>query len=275
MEKNKILQADLLDILFDDRNKSYGAYELRRTYSKRIAIALSGMFITVAAIGGITMMNEKNITAPIRYIVDTVNLSSPDRVTEKPLLPPPPPPKPKPVQIEITKFTPPIVIRDDEVKKEDMPPEQEILDNTKIGALNVKGDKTDVIAPPVETGTGGHVVTPKVEEEVDIVEAFVQIEAKYPGGSGAWYNFLKRNLRSDVPLENGASSGKYTVLVSFIVDRDGNTSEIKAETDPGYGCAAEAIRVIKSSGKWQPAEQNGHKVIYRQKQAITFEVQDN
>ncbi|MDR0794282.1 MAG: energy transducer TonB [Chitinophagaceae bacterium] len=272
MEKNKILQADLLDIIFDDRNKSYGAYELRRTYPKRIAIALSGMFVTVAAIAGITMMNEKDKTAHVGIPIDDVFILKADekRIPEKVV---PPPPK-KIEQIKTVISSIPKIV--EKVQEDKRPPEQETLDKVQIGAFNRDGEETDVIAPPVEKTGTGNVVTPKVKEDIDDTPVTrVEIEAKYPGGVGAWANFLKRNLRSDVPVENGASPGKYSVLVSFIVDRDGNTSEIKAEKDPGYGCAAEAIRVIKSSGKWQPAEQNGHQVIYRQKQVITFEVQDN
>ena len=75
--------------------------------------------------------------------------------------------------------------------------------------------------------------------------------------------------------ENGAASGKYSVLVSFVVDKEGNISEVKAEHTPGFGTEAEAIRIIKKGPKWQPAIQNGRKVAYRVKQQVTFQVDDN
>ena len=78
-----------------------------------------------------------------------------------------------------------------------------------------------------------------------------------------------------MPIENGATSGKYTVIVSFVVDKEGTISDVQAENDPGYGTAAEAVRVIKKSNKWIPAIQNGRNVIYRQKQSIAFLVNDN
>ena len=77
-----------------------------------------------------------------------------------------------------------------------------------------------------------------------------------------------------MPVENGAPVGKYTVLLSFLVDRDGNISEIQALTDPGYGTVQEAMKVIKRSKQWIPAIQNGRNVIYRQKQSITFVVNE-
>ncbi len=90
----------------------------------------------------------------------------------------------------------------------------------------------------------------------------------------AWQKYLERNLNSSVPVDNGAPPGKYTVVVSFIVDKTGALSDIKAENDPGYGTKEEAIRVLKKSPNWKPAVQNGRNVIYRQRQSITFVVAD-
>ncbi|MFT4204277.1 MAG: M56 family metallopeptidase [Chitinophagaceae bacterium] len=101
----------------------------------------------------------------------------------------------------------------------------------------------------------------------------VDKEASYPGGTNAWKTFLTRNLRADIPTENGAPAGRnYTVIASFIVDKEGNVSEVRAVNDPGYGTAQEVIRLIKRSGKWEPAIQKGKKVIYRQRQQVTFQV---
>jgi len=83
-----------------------------------------------------------------------------------------------------------------------------------------------------------------------------------------------KNLNSDLPVQNGAPTGVYTVIVSFIVDKTGMISEVKAENDPGYGTKEEAIRAIKKGPNWIPAEQNGRAVIYRQKQSISFKVSE-
>ena len=69
-------------------------------------------------------------------------------------------------------------------------------------------------------------------------------------------------------------SGYDTVTVSFLVDKNGNISQVQALNDPGYGCAQEAVRVIQKGPKWTPAIQNGRNVIYRQKQSITFQVSE-
>jgi protein TonB len=77
-----------------------------------------------------------------------------------------------------------------------------------------------------------------------------------------------------LPLENGAPAGKYSVVVSFIVSKDGSISDVKAENDPGYGTKEESIRVIERGPKWKPAVQNGRNVIYRQRQSIVFMVSE-
>ena len=276
METNKILQADLLDIIFDGRNKSYGAYELRRTYSKRVVIALSATFATVAAIAGITMINGKEKRGRIDIPVTTIELTKIKEKTIEKVKPVTQPSLPKQIAVKTIKVTPPIVVKDALVKETDKPPLNKDIEDIKISTVtNDNGSGGDVATLPLEKSTGGTGL--KVADPIDDPKEIkiVQIQARYPGGADAWKKFLERTLRQDVPTENGANTGRYTVVVSFIVDKEGNISEVRADTDPGYGTAAEAVRVIKSSGKWQPAEQNGHKVIYRQKQIITFEVQEN
>jgi protein TonB len=78
-----------------------------------------------------------------------------------------------------------------------------------------------------------------------------------------------------LPVENKAPAGNYRVTVSFVVARDGSISDVKAENDPGYGTAAEAVRVVQKSPKWTPAETNGYKVIYRHRQVIGFMVTED
>jgi len=102
----------------------------------------------------------------------------------------------------------------------------------------------------------------------------VQIPAEFPGGVPAWVRYLERNLNRDLPVEKKAPSGKYTVTVSFIVDKNGGISEVQAENDPGYGTKEEAVRVIKKGPSWKPAVQNGRNVIYRHRQSITFMVSE-
>lgn len=107
----------------------------------------------------------------------------------------------------------------------------------------------------------------------------VQVEARFPGGTKAWAKYLENNLNTSVAtkyikLKKGEQVASETAIVSFLVDKEGNISEVTilnpAEVHPKI--AAEAIRVIKEGPKWTPAIQNGKNVYYRQKQNITFQV---
>lgn len=98
----------------------------------------------------------------------------------------------------------------------------------------------------------------------------VEIEATFPEGDRAWRNFLERTLNATVPVYNRAPEGTYTVVVQFVVDKEGNVSDIIPLTNHGYGMEKEVIRVIKKSPKWQPAMQDGRKVKAYRKQPVTF-----
>jgi len=102
--------------------------------------------------------------------------------------------------------------------------------------------------------------------------SFTQIPAEFQGGLPGWSNYLSEHLNSDIPTKKNAPDGKYTVVVTFIVDLKGNVIDVDAENDPGYGTKQEAIRVIRKSPKWQPAIKNGKPTIYRHRQSITFVV---
>ncbi len=91
---------------------------------------------------------------------------------------------------------------------------------------------------------------------------------------GDWGKYLQRTLNSSTPVDNGAPSGSYTVVVQFIVDKEGNISEVKPTTSHGYGMEEEAARVIKRGAKWKPAIQNGRQVKAYRKQPITFVVSE-
>lgn len=276
MDTQKILSADILDIIFEGRNKEYGAYELRKTYRERLIKSLLIMVAICLFLFIGSMVSSKMEDKQAEIIVQDVQLENINKKEEPKPEPPPPPPPPKqePPKVEIAKFTPPKIVKDEEVKPEEQIKETEKLEEVQVGTVNQEGIKTDVVAPPVEKGTGV-VEAPKVEtEDYDKEFKTVQIEAKFPGGTGEWRKFLERNLNNNTPVDNGAPPGNYTVVVSFLVDKDGNISEVKADNDPGYGTAEEAVRVIRRGPKWVPAVQNGRNVIYRQKQQITFRVDE-
>ncbi len=98
----------------------------------------------------------------------------------------------------------------------------------------------------------------------------VEVEASYPGGDKAWRDFLTRNLNANVAFDNGSPYGKFTVIVQFVVNKEGMVSDIKALTNHGYGMEEEVLRIMKRSGNWIPAVTDGRPVNAYRKQPVTF-----
>ena len=273
MEKDKILNADILDIIFEGRNKEYGAYELRKSYNKRLAVAIGSMLAIMLLIGGLYFLSSAmGPDEDTKMVVQDVQLQEVKQEEKKEPPPPPPPPKPEPPKVEITKFTPPKIVKDEEVKEEEKPPEVEKLEETKIGTINQEGEKDlGIVAPPVSDEGKGVVEAPKKEEE-DWDKTFtkVEIESDYPGGASAWQRYLNKNLRYPQDAIDNEIQG--TVVVQFIVDKQGMVSDVEAISGPQQ-LRDEAVRVIKKSGQWTPAVQNGRQVKSYKKQPIVFRLE--
>ena len=274
MEANKILGSDVLDLLFEHRNKSYGAYELRKSYKKRITTALlitAGLFLIFFLS---SFLMDK--FAPEEAAIEVQEVQLENLKEEPPPVEPPPPPPPKtepPPKVEMTKFTPPEIVKDEEVKKEDIPPEVEKLEDTKIDVVSQEGVKSDIAVPPVDEGKAV-VAAPVDNTNYDQTFTKVEVDAEFPGGLSAWSKYLTRTLNAQTPSDEGAPPGQYTVMVKFIVDKEGNVSEVQALTKHGYGMEAEAVRAIKKGPKWTPAIQNGRQVKAYRNQPITFVVSE-
>lgn len=275
MEANKILNADLLDIIFEGKNKSYGAYDLRKTYASRLKKALAATFIALAVIlvGSVLANKVGDSSDDDIEVLDTQMAEI--KKDEPVVIPPPPPPPvkpPPPPEINQVKFTPPKVVKDEEVKPEEKI--EEIKDDAAISTKTVETEnKVQIVQAPVED-KGTVVAEVPVEDDEGKVFNKVEIEAAYPGGTAAWTKYLRNNLDANTPVDNGAAEGTYTVIVRFIVSKDGSISDVVSETKHGFGMEAEAMKIIKKGPRWTPAQQNGRMVNAYRRQPITFVVQE-
>ena len=273
MEINKILTADILDIIFDGKNKQYGAYELRKTYNSRLkkAIIITVSLVLLAFFA--TILSEfisKNSKVEIE-VLDTQMAEVKKNDTPPPPPPPPPPKPPPPPEINQVKFTPPKIVKDEEVKEDEKI--EEIKEDQAISTKTVESDnKTQIVAPVEDKGTS-IVEAPKADEE-DKIFTKVENEAQFPGGQAAWVRYLQKNLNANTPVDNGAPSGTFQVIVKFIVSKDGSISDVQAESKHGYGMEEEAVKIIKRGPKWTPALQNGRNVNAYRRQPITFVVEE-
>jgi periplasmic protein TonB len=273
MDINKILSADILDILFEGKNKQYGAYDLRKTYNKRLtkALLLTAAFALLIFLTTVFASVFQKKAGDGLDVLDTQMAEIKKDVPPPPVVPPPPPPKPPPPpEINQVKFTPPKVVKDEEVVEQ----VETIKEDQVISTKTVESDnKEQIVQAPVEDKGSTVAVVPQKEDDEGKIFTKVEVEAGFPGGDAAWRNYLQKNLNTEVPADNGAGEGTYTVIVKFVVSKDGSLSQIECETDPGFGVCQEAIRVIKRTKNWTPAIQNGRNVNAYRRQPITFLVQ--
>lgn len=272
MDINKILTADYLDILFEGRNKSYGSYEMRKQYRKRV---LTAGAIAILVIGGLFASilikpAEEVVEKIIPPTVTVADLKQPPPLDEKKPPPPPPPSAPPPPLKTAIKFTPPVIKKNEEVKEIDQPKEMKKSEDAVVGLANVKGsDDPNAINPHLSDVSGkgdGPVVEPTPAK--DIIYKNVEQQPEFGGDIN---KYLAANIV--YPAVARAENIQGRVTLSFVLDEKGNVSNVKIERDIGGGCGEEAKRVV-SKMKWKkPARQNGHpvKMSYVLNVAFTLE----
>jgi len=273
MEANKILQADILDLVFEGRNKEYGAYELRKRYNKRIAMALiiTGA-VALAAVAASVLADQFNKKSNNDVNVSEVVIAQVKEAEAPPPPPPPPPKTPPPPKVEMAKFTPPIIKKDEEVKKEEIPPVEK-LEDTKIDVVNQEGIKDQNIATPPPVDEGKKVVE---EPKEDPNQIFTKVEIEASVDQKQWIRHLQTQLQRYIEdaASNGMDPGTYTVQVKFLVEKDGSIADVQALNDPGFGLGKAAVDVVKKGPRWNPGIQNGKQVRSYHTPPITFVVQE-
>ncbi|MHA4843996.1 energy transducer TonB [Flavitalea antarctica] len=272
METSKILTADILDIVFDGKNKEYGAYELRKSYAARLrlAITVTGS-IVLLCVAGFLFADEKEMITGRMIDIPETELAKvlPDKA-EPPVIPPPPVKQP---EVKERRNVTIVVVHDQLVPPDEVIPLNEDLDKAKISLVNKDGVPFENLAPSIgESLEKGIIVEPK-KENPDSVFLSVEIESSYPGGVEAWKRFLIKNLSNNYPQDAAEAGIQGKVVVMFIVDRDGNLSNVQAVEGPKE-LHEPAIKTIKKSGKWQPAQQNGKIVNSYKRQPIIFTIAD-
>lgn len=264
MDSNKILNSDYLDILFEGRNKNYGAYELRKNHSKRMfraMLVILGIGMSAAAMA---IVAELKPDKPRREAV-TNEIDLADIPPRDPDITPPPPPPPPPVKPTV-KFTPPVIDKDEEVAEEEIPPEQNELKDVSAGLEDIVGDPNALDPGIVDPGPTTAVVEQKVPEIRRVVEQMPD-----PG-----YNvnaYLAKNINyPQTAIESGVSG---RVAIQFVVYEDGSISgvQVAGNRKLGAGLEEEAMRVVRAMPKWQPGKQNGRAVKVYYTLPVSFKLE--
>nr|WP_315147388.1 energy transducer TonB [uncultured Flavobacterium sp.] len=248
--KLDLLNNNWLEIVFEGRNKSYGAYELRKSITKstvRAFIIGTILFAVLVSIPTLMrMIPDRQEDNTLDTKITAVKMP-PKKEKPKENLPPPPPPPPK---VDQVKFVKPVVAKAEEVVEEIAVVKD--LKDKNIGKETIKGDPdAELTVEPVGTG-----VAAVVEEDNTVYNtAGIEVKPDFPGGMDKFNQFVAKNYQT--PEEEGL---KGKVYVTFVVEKDGSLTDIKVLRDIGYGTGKEAIRVLNKCPKWTPGEQNGKKV---------------
>lgn len=272
-QKLLAMNSSLDEIVFENRNKAYGAYALRLNYPRNVQKALVigiGLFCMMIYLPkALSSLNpsKKADVAIVAKITDVV-LDTP----KEEIVVPPPPAVEVPVQRQV-RYLPPEVVT--EVLEEIPPPTIEALDNAQISSQNVEGEdfRDDIILPPAEmTGPSkGRDIgaDSKVEDKV-----FMNVEQQpeYNGGQAELMKFLSKNMR--YPSQAARANIQGRVIVQFTVMPDGTIADIQTLKGIGFGCDEEAERVVKLMPKWIPGRQSGNPVRVRFTLPIHFSLQE-
>ncbi len=250
--------SERTELVFQNRNKEYGAYPIRKSYdrttSRALLIAIGLFVVGVATPFIMRMINNSGAEKVDRSVEVNIELKEPPPLDKNE--PPPPPPPPPPPTIETVKFTPPVVV--DRQVEEEQPPPQEKLSETNVGVVTQAGDENAVEPPP-------EVVA---DPDAGKVYSYVEEMPTFPGGEAALYEYLQRNIKYPPLARENGITGK--VFIGFVVDKEGKIGDIKILRSLGAGCDEEALRVIKSMPGWKPGKQNGRTVAVSYSMPINF-----
>jgi len=274
MDNAQIAKASLNDIVFEGRNKAYGAYVLRRLYQRHVTRALiiaTSVFALLVFFPLIAQyLKEKMPKEPKKNLQENVLMDAPPLDDTKPPPPPPPPeaPPPPPPKLTTIKFTPPVVKKDEEVKKEEVPDQEELKDKT-VATVTVKGN-TDAPDLSELSGTGDKVVEEVVEQKV---YTYVEQMPQLPGGGGnpAIVAAIQKAVKYPALALRNQVEGR--IFVSFTVNPQGEVSDVKVVKGLGSGLDEETIRAVKTLPKFIPGKQNGRAVSVSFTVPITFKIQ--
>lgn len=269
------------DLIFEGRNKQYGAYKLRTQTGKRnvkaiITIAILAalciiLFYIKAGYDAYQAAHAKN-----ENVTEISALNQPKKKEAK---------VERKVQVEekkevvkevksSIKFTAPVIKKDADVKpEEEMKTQDQIMQtNTAIGALDVKGnsDQGEILKVTQRVETEPVKAEPKPEVENKVFDVVEQMPS-FPGGPSALMQYLSSNIKYPVVAQENGVQGR--VVVSFVVERDGSITDVQVARSVDPSLDREAQRVVRSMPKWIPGKQNGQAVRVKYNVPVAFRLQ--
>ena len=278
MTNAQLATASLDDIVFDGRNRHYGAYQLRALYQRHmtraliIATAICALLLVFPLLAQLLkdhtpVVVPKIVDArPDDFIVDIVPPIAPPPPVEA-VKPPSAPPQPPTVQNVV-----PVVAPDDKVTDKDKVPDQKELDGKESGVRNIEGDPNpgEPNLDGLKNEKGGEVAPEVVPSKP---YTYVEQMPELPGGGGqtAIVAAIQKLVKYPATALRNGAEGK--VFVSFVVDAKGEVTDVKIVKGLGYGLDEETIRAIKTLPRFIPGKQNGREVSVAFTVPVTYRIQ--
>ncbi len=246
MSRLSIYETRWIDLVFENRNKEYGAYQLRRDSSKTTVMAFFSGILLITAFGVVFTLSNLFGKPIVLEIAPTID--EPLTVTPYTVLPEEPktaintsqaktPQDPTVLLPMVVSSTPDVIA--------DIPTNKDNIENNPINPGTEGGTGT------ANTGNGtiGNSTVPLDDgKEINNPTELDKLP-EFPGGIKKFYNYVGNNFEK--PDIEGTNT--FRVYVSFVIEKDGSMTDIQVKRDPGYGLGKEAIRVLKSlKTKWTP-----------------------
>ena len=277
MSNIDLINSEWSNLVFENKNKAYGAYVLREETGKRnfysmmfMVILAVAIAIIVAVVGVVQNAMKQNVTVETDIELSKLAQKKEAKVERK-----------EPVKVEVeqkvvekvkssVKFTAPEIKKDDEVKPEDEIKSQDDLakTNTAIGTFDVKGNDE---AEGEVLKAKEVIADEKPKEEETKVFDVVEQMPEFPGGQAALLKWIGDNIQYPTIAEENGIQGR--VVCTFVVERDGSVTDVQVARSIDPSLDKEAIRVLKKMPRWNPGKQNGSAVRVKYTVPVTFKLQ--
>lgn len=259
MSKLSIYETGWINLVFENRNKEYGAYQLRRDYVKSSLIALFTGIVLVTVLGLLSKItwftpNPIQHETPIPLIIDEELIVTNVYISERKNNKTPEVPS-KTTEVPITKdnLIDPVIVSSSE-STPDITKNKEIANQTEEAS---DGQGATTVNSHSNSTNGSGYYEPKVDVNAILKASSLDKLPEFPGGIAKFYSYVGDNFEKP-EIEDNES---IRVFVNFIIEKDGSMTGIQVKNDPGHGIRKEAIRVLKSlKTKWIPGMVNSKAV---------------
>ncbi|MDY6207144.1 MAG: TonB family protein [Prevotella sp.] len=280
MAKIDLIDPKWVDLVFANKNQTYGAYAMRKQTSSRNIKSIIILLITALLVGGFLAykvrqqkLEEERIAFMEAQELAKLQKELKEKKEDKPVVQPKVEQKKEIPEVrETQKFTAPVIKKDELVKEENLVKQMDKLDDkVAVGVKDQEGTKDRTIeairndiavnTPPKE----------EVKQEVNKIFDIVEVAPLFPGGESALRSWLASNTKYPPIAEDNGIQGR--VIVQFVVERDGSVSNVQVVRGVDPSLDKEAARVVKSMPKWTPGKQNGQAVRVKYNVPVVFKLQ--